>query len=77
MRLSVTDQGRGIAPEDLETIFAEFNRGRLAEHDGGTGLGLATVRHLAIRQGGRTWITSELGRGTSVTVELARAPVTA
>ena len=74
VRLSVTDAGRGIAPDDLDTIFDEFTRGRLAQDDGGTGLGLASVRRLAAQQGGRTWIDSELGRGTTVTVELARAP---
>lgn len=73
VRLLVTDEGRGIAPEDLETIFDEFNRGRLGQDDGGTGLGLASVQRLAEQQGGRTWIDSELDRGTTVTVELARA----
>ena len=76
VRVSVTDQGRGIAPHDLDTIFDEFTRGRLAEDDGGTGLGLASVQRLATMQGGRVWIDSELGRGTTVTVQLARAPET-
>lgn len=76
VRLSVTDCGRGIAPEDLDTIFDEFTRGRMAEDDGGTGLGLASVKRLATLQSGRAWIDSKPGRGTTVTIELSRAPAT-
>lgn len=72
VRIAVSDEGRGIAPEDLDTIFDEFARGRLAQDDGGTGLGLASTRHLVELQGGRVWIDSEVGRGTTVTVELPR-----
>lgn len=74
VRMRVTDQGRGIDPEDLPTIFTEFVRGRLAQNDGGTGLGLASVRQLLTLQNGQVWLDSELGRGTTVTVELPRAP---
>jgi signal transduction histidine kinase len=73
-RIRVADQGRGIAPEDLETIFDEFERGSLAQDDGGTGLGLASVRQLVALQHGRVSITSEPGVGTTVTVELPLAP---
>ena len=71
VRLAVTDHGRGIDADDLPTIFDEFSRGRLAEEDGGTGLGLASVKQLVAMQGGRVWIDSEVGVGTTVTVELA------
>jgi PAS domain S-box-containing protein len=74
-RLVVSDRGRGIAREDLTTIFDEFERGALAEADGGTGLGLSSVRHLVSLQQGRVWIDSEPGAGTSVTVELPLAAV--
>jgi PAS domain S-box-containing protein len=78
-RIIVTDHGRGIAPEDLETIFDEFERGSLAEADGGTGLGLSSVRQLVALQHGNVAIRSQPGLGTSVIVELplpaARAPV--
>ena len=76
VRIAVSDEGRGIAPEDLDTIFDEFARGRLAQDDGGTGLGLASARRLVELQGGGVWIDSEVGRGTTVTVELPRAPIT-
>jgi PAS domain S-box-containing protein len=69
-RIVVTDHGRGIAPEDLASIFDEFERGVLAEADGGTGLGLSSVQQLATLQGGRVSIESEPGVGTTVTVEL-------
>lgn len=69
-RIEVTDRGRGIAKLDLPTIFDEFERGALAEPDGGTGLGLASVRHLVTLQNGRVSIESEPGVGTTVRVEL-------
>ena len=68
--ITVTDEGRGIAPEDLDTIFDEFERGRLAEDDGGTGLG-PDQRQAPGRGAGRPVdIDSTLGQGTTVTVEL-------
>ena len=73
-RILVTDHGRGIAREDLPTIFDEFERGALAEPDGGTGLGLSSVRQLVTLQDGQVWVDSEPGRGTTVTVELPLAP---
>jgi PAS domain S-box-containing protein len=69
-RILVADHGRGIAPHDLESIFDEFERGTLAEDDGGTGLGLANVRQLMVLQGGTASIASEEGVGTTVTIEL-------
>jgi PAS domain S-box-containing protein len=69
-RIIVADRGRGIAREDLDTIFDEFERGSLAEADGGTGLGLSSVRHLVTMQRGRVSIQSEPGAGTTVTIEL-------
>jgi signal transduction histidine kinase len=69
-RLAITDTGRGILPQDLERIFGEFERGDLAQSDGGTGLGLSSVRQLVALHGGKVWIESETGVGTTVTVEL-------
>jgi signal transduction histidine kinase len=73
-RIIVEDHGRGIAPDDVESIFDEFERGSLAEPDGGTGLGLSSVRHLVSLQGGQVSIESEPGVGTTVTVELPLGP---
>lgn len=67
----VIDAGRGIAAEDLDTIFDPHVRGRLADPgDGGSGVGLASVREETARLGGRVSIASELGAGTVVTIEL-------
>ncbi len=70
IRLTVSDHGRGIAPEDLQQIFDEFERGSLATDDGGTGLGLTSVKSLVEEQGGLVRLQSVLGEGTTVTVEL-------
>ena len=71
-RVSVSDHGRGIAPNDLHTIFEDFQRGSLAEQDGGSGLGLSSSYRLVELQGGDVSIVSELGYGTTVTVTLPR-----
>jgi signal transduction histidine kinase len=54
-------------------IFDEFERGALAEDDGGTGIGHASVRQLVSLQHGRVWIDSQEGAGTTVTIELPLA----
>lgn len=69
------DQGRGIDERDLDAVFLDFERGRLAENDdSGTGLGLASVQRLIGMQGGTVAITSEIAAGTTVTVRLPLAP---
>lgn len=70
VQLMVADEGRGIDPADHVSIFEEFNRGRMAQDDGGTGLGLASVRELVSQQGGRVSLDSQVGVGTTVRVEL-------
>jgi PAS domain S-box-containing protein len=70
VQMAVSDHGRGIDPRDLDTIFDEFVRGRMAEEDGGSGLGLASVRELVRQQHGHVSIRSEVGVGTTVFIEL-------
>ncbi|MFJ6653857.1 ATP-binding protein [Microbacterium sp. NPDC091313] len=71
MALRVADDGRGIAAEDLPTIFDPYARGRLADPtDGGTGVGLASVRDIVDRLGGQVEIASTLGSGTAITLHL-------
>ena len=55
-RLSVSDDGVGVLPEDRERIFDLFRRGRNAESDGGAGIGLAICRTIVERHGGRIWV---------------------
>jgi len=69
----VADRGRGIDPEDLATIFDEFERGRRAEDDGGFGLGLSVVRHLVEMHGGTVTLGPGRYGGTDVTVRLPAA----
>jgi signal transduction histidine kinase len=52
LALSVTDTGRGVAPEDQERIFLEFEQGEHVSHSSGTGLGLPIARKLAVMHGG-------------------------
>ena len=74
VRLAIRDEGRGIYPDDIATIFDEFVRGRLAENDGGSGLGLASVRELMEQMEGSVAIDSKVGGGTTVTIDLASTP---
>jgi two-component system phosphate regulon sensor histidine kinase PhoR len=68
VRVSVRDQGDGIAPEHLPRLTERFYRidtGR-SRSMGGTGLGLAIVKHIVERHRGRLEITSRQGEGSSV-----------
>ena len=76
VRMTVTDQGEGIAAEHLPRLTERFyrvNAGR-SRAQGGTGLGLAIVKHIVWRHRGRLDIRSEPGAGTSVHVLLPRPP---
>ena len=71
VRVSVADTGPGVAPEDRERIFEEFQQSEtgvgLRE---GTGLGLALSKRYVELHGGRIWLESELGRGSTFTFAL-------
>jgi two-component system phosphate regulon sensor histidine kinase PhoR len=76
-QFSVQDEGDGIAPEHLPRLTERFYRadpGR-SRAIGGTGLGLAIVKHIVERHRGRLDISSTVGVGTTVTVELPLAPI--
>lgn len=75
VRVTVADTGSGIPAEDLPRIFERFyrvDRARSRE-SGGTGLGLALVRHVVERSGGTIVVASEEGAGTTFTMSLKRA----
>jgi signal transduction histidine kinase len=66
VRVSISDTGPGIAPEDQERIFEEFQQTEAGiEHGEGTGLGLALSKRLVELHGGRIWVESELGKGST------------
>ena len=70
VRLSVSDQGDGIAPDHLPRLTERFYRVDEARSRsvGGTGLGLAIVKHIGERHQGQLDIDSEVGKGTRVSV---------
>ncbi len=74
VRIRVADTGLGIPEADLPRIFERFYRVDRARsrRSGGTGLGLALVKHVVERSGGTVEVTSELGSGTTFTVTLPR-----
>ncbi len=72
VRVSVSDSGVGIAPEDLPNVFTKFYQAKNADKASsrGTGVGLALVKALVEAHGGRVFAESVVGEGTRLTVEL-------
>jgi signal transduction histidine kinase len=69
--ISVRDTGVGIAPEDQEAVFEEFRQvGTASKKVEGTGLGLAISRKFIELHGGRIWVKSKLGTGSTFTFTL-------
>ncbi len=78
-RVSVRDYGPGIAAEHLPRLTERFYRVDVGESraQGGTGLGLALVKHILNRHQGRLAIDSKEGEGATFTVRLPLAPASA
>ncbi len=72
--VSVTDTGIGIAPEDIPHLFQKFYRidNSRTRTIGGTGLGLYLCRSIIERGGGRIWVESQMGQGSSFKFSLPR-----
>jgi GAF domain-containing protein len=68
VEVAVSDTGVGIAPEDHEAVFEEFRQVGTAEKKAeGTGLGLALARKFIELHGGRIWVKSQVGVGSTFT----------
>ena len=70
--IAVKDQGRGIPADKLEIIFERFQQVDASDsrHSGGTGLGLAICRSIVQQHGGRIWVESVLGEGSTFFLSL-------
>jgi signal transduction histidine kinase len=73
VEVAVRDTGVGIAPEDHEKVFEEFRQvGTSAARTEGTGLGLAISRKFIELHGGKLWLASGLGKGSTFSFSLPR-----
>ena len=71
VQLDVRDTGPGISPEAQARIFERFYRApSVASDERGTGLGLAIVKSIVEQHGGRVWVTSVVGQGSTFSVSL-------
>src|SRR5262249_3027784 len=71
VEVSVADTGVGIAPEDQDKVFEEFRQvGTADKKVEGTGLGLALSRRFVELHGGRIWVKSVVGEGSTFTFTL-------
>ena len=72
VRMRVSDQGVGIAPSDVPRLFNRFERAESGRGFKGMGLGLWIVRQIATAHGGTIELESELGAGSTFTLNLPR-----
>jgi len=75
VQVDITDTGIGIPEEDLPRIFERFYRVDKARSRqlGGTGLGLSIVKHIVLAHGGKVWVKSKLGSGSTFSFTIPRA----
>jgi signal transduction histidine kinase len=64
-RFAVSDEGAGIPAEHTDRIFEVFRRLESGEESSGTGIGLAICQQIVDRHGGRMWVDSEVGEGST------------
>jgi signal transduction histidine kinase/CheY-like chemotaxis protein len=74
--VNIVDTGLGISSENVERIFEPFqqSKGQLGRDKGGSGLGLSISKQIVELHGGRMWVESKLGVGSTFTFELPISP---
>ncbi|HNW92705.1 MAG TPA: HAMP domain-containing sensor histidine kinase, partial [bacterium] len=74
VRVAIADQGQGMTDDEIKQLFQPFSRlSRTAHSRAGTGLGLYSVHRIVEAHGGRVWLESVPGSGTTAMVELPLA----
>jgi two-component system phosphate regulon sensor histidine kinase PhoR len=68
--VAVTDTGVGVAEDELPRLFERFYKSDKARRSGGTGLGLAIAKHIVQAHGGRIWVESRPGQGSTFSFSL-------
>jgi signal transduction histidine kinase len=75
IKFCISDQGPGIAPDNLERIFDRFERIKDRDNVGGLGLGLYISKEIVTAHGGKIYVESELGNGSTFNIELPQKPL--
>ncbi|MBM3275838.1 MAG: HAMP domain-containing histidine kinase, partial [Candidatus Sericytochromatia bacterium] len=70
LTIRVRDTGLGIPPEDADSLFQPFMRTKQTQHIKGCGLGLAFCRQMVEAHGGKIWVDSEVGKGSTFNFSL-------
>jgi PAS domain S-box-containing protein len=70
----IKDRGIGIPPEDRANLFTLFHRAKNVAANAGSGLGLAIVKRSVDLLGGKIWVESTMGEGTTFTITLPKLP---
>ena len=74
IQVDIKDEGHGIPKEQVETIFEKFHQvdSNMTREVGGTGLGLAITKHLVEAHGGKIWVDSTFGKGSTFSFTLLK-----
>ncbi|PJF44855.1 MAG: hypothetical protein CUN55_01900 [Phototrophicales bacterium] len=75
LQVAIHDKGIGISPEEQERVFRQFYQvdGSMTRRFGGLGLGLSVAKKIVEAHGGKIWLESELGKGTTVYFTVLKA----